>query len=126
MDLRLQVVDNKVKSTYYEILTELFETGTSEGSVEVDTLTERVDFGGCSQAVRKRRIARGFEPLRRDLNKSQYWFESRQKKSHTFLVFALEFLSKVQFKLVQVRLSLDLLGRYGYVREEASVSSTST
>ena len=70
MDVRLQVVDKRIKSTYYEILTELFETGTSEGSVEVDTLTERVDFDGYSQAVRRRRIARGFEPLRKDLNKS--------------------------------------------------------
>ena len=70
MDVRLQVVDNKVKSTYYERYP---ERALNEGSVEVDTFKERVDFGGCSQAVRRRRIARrGCEPLnlRRDLNKS--------------------------------------------------------
>jgi hypothetical protein len=31
---------NGIKSTTEEILTELFETGTSEGSVEVNTLKE--------------------------------------------------------------------------------------
>ena len=30
-----------------EILAKIFEMGTSEGSVEIDTLEERVDFGGC-------------------------------------------------------------------------------
>ena len=38
---------NRFKSTTEEILAELFETGTSEGSVEVDALQERVDFDGC-------------------------------------------------------------------------------
>ena len=48
MDVRLQVVDNKVKSTYYE---RYLDRALSEGSVEADTLKKRVDFGGFSQAV---------------------------------------------------------------------------
>ena len=35
---------NRFKSTAEEILAELFETGASEESVEVDTLKERVNF----------------------------------------------------------------------------------
>ena len=36
------------RTSHQEILEELFETGTSEGSVlEIDTLKERVDFDGC-------------------------------------------------------------------------------
>jgi hypothetical protein len=38
---------NKVKSAREEIPAELFETHTSVGSVEVDSLKERVDFDGC-------------------------------------------------------------------------------
>ena len=35
---------NRFKSATEEILAELFETGTSEGSIEIDTLIERVNF----------------------------------------------------------------------------------
>ena len=38
---------NRFKSTAEEILAELLETGASEGSVEVDTLEERVNFDRC-------------------------------------------------------------------------------
>jgi hypothetical protein len=44
---------NRFKSTTEEILAELFETGTSERSVEVDTLEERVDFNRCLGSRRK-------------------------------------------------------------------------
>jgi hypothetical protein len=37
---------NRFKGTAKEILAELLETGTSEESVEIDTLKERVDFDG--------------------------------------------------------------------------------
>ena len=54
MDVRLVdlgVVEdflNRFKSTSEEILTDLFETGTGEGSVlEIDILEERVDSDGC-------------------------------------------------------------------------------
>jgi hypothetical protein len=84
MDVRLVDVDsedllNRFKSTAEKILAELFETGTSEGSVEIDTLEERVDFDGCldvwvaeervhlarSQAVQRRRTAWGFDDSER-------------------------------------------------------------
>ena len=69
-DLKLSILESQRtfsmktgSTTKGIILAELFETGTSEGpeSVEVDTFKqrERVDFSGCSQEVRRRRIARG-------------------------------------------------------------------
>ena len=44
---------NRFKSATEEILAEFFETGTSKGSVEVDTLKKRVDFDGCLSSRRK-------------------------------------------------------------------------
>jgi hypothetical protein len=44
---------NRFKSTMEQILTELFETGMSEGSVEVDTLKEQVYFNGRLGSRRK-------------------------------------------------------------------------
>ena len=44
---------NRVKNGTEEILADLFKTGTSEGSVEVNTLEERVDFDGCLSSRRK-------------------------------------------------------------------------
>ena len=67
---------NRFKSTMEQILTKLFKTGMSEGSVEVNTLKEQVYFNGSgclgsrrksiclahSQAVQRcQRIAQGFE-----------------------------------------------------------------
>ena len=37
---------NRFKSTAVKILAEIFETGTSETSVEIDIVKERVDFNG--------------------------------------------------------------------------------
>jgi hypothetical protein len=45
--LLVQDLFNRFKSNVEEILIELFETGTSEGSVEIDALEERVGFDGC-------------------------------------------------------------------------------
>ena len=59
MDVRLvdlgvtEDIFNKVKSTAEEILAELFETVTSDGTAEIDTLEERVDFDGCLGSRRK-------------------------------------------------------------------------
>ena len=59
MDIRLvdlgiaEDLLDRFKSITEEILAELFKTGTSEGSVEVDTLEERVDFDGYSDSRRK-------------------------------------------------------------------------
>ena len=53
MDIRLvdlgvaEDLLNRFKSTTEKILAELFETGTSEGSVEINTLIERVNFDRC-------------------------------------------------------------------------------
>jgi hypothetical protein len=44
---------NRFKSTMEQILTELFETGMSEGSVEVDTLKEQVYSNGRLGSRRK-------------------------------------------------------------------------
>ena len=44
---------NRYKGAIEEILAQLFETGTSERSVEVDTFEERVDFDGCLSSRRK-------------------------------------------------------------------------
>ena len=38
---------NRFKSIMEEILAELFKTGTSEGSVEINTLIEQVNFDRC-------------------------------------------------------------------------------
>jgi hypothetical protein len=38
---------NRVESTTEEIQAQLFETSTSEGGVEVDTLKEGVELNGC-------------------------------------------------------------------------------
>jgi hypothetical protein len=38
---------DRVESTTEVTLAQLFETSTSEGGVEVDTLKEGVDFNGC-------------------------------------------------------------------------------
>jgi hypothetical protein len=44
---------DRVESTTEVTLAQLFETSTSEGGVEVDTLKEGVDFNGCLGSVRK-------------------------------------------------------------------------
>ena len=107
---------NRFKSTMEQILTELFETGMSEGSVEVNTLKEQVYFNGSgclgsrrksiclahSQAVQRcQQIAQGFE------ERSMYIYTlviktdlREDKKSQTFLVFALELLNEVIDKTV--------------------------
>ena len=47
VDLRVaEDLLNRFKSTAEKILADLFEMGTSERSVEIDTLKERVDFNG--------------------------------------------------------------------------------
>ena len=47
IDLRVALdLLNRIKSTAEKILAELFETRTSERSVEINTLKERVDFDG--------------------------------------------------------------------------------
>ena len=71
---------NRVRSTANDILAEaaeLFKTGRSEGS-EVNTLKERVNFGGCFGSRKKGTRStlasstgddEQHEGLRRDLNK---------------------------------------------------------
>ena len=44
---------NRFKGTSEEILAELFETSMSKGSVEINSLKERVDFNGCLGIRRK-------------------------------------------------------------------------
>ena len=93
----VEVLFKRFKSTPEEILSELFETDTSEGSVlEIDTLKERVDFDGCQervrlahlQAVRRRRTARGLTIV-------LILICAKTKKNQNFLVFALKFLDEV-------------------------------
>jgi hypothetical protein len=63
---------NRVQSVKKEILAQFLKTGTRYRGMEVDTLEKRVDLNGClsrkdsahlarSQAVRRRRRARGSE-----------------------------------------------------------------
>ena len=48
VDLRVaEDLLNRFKSTAEEILAEFFETGASEGSVEIDAIKERVNFDRC-------------------------------------------------------------------------------
>ena len=44
---------NRFKGTSEEILAELFETSTSKGSVEINSLEKRVNFNGCLGSRRK-------------------------------------------------------------------------
>jgi len=77
MDIRLvdlgiaEDIINRVKSTTEQILEELFETSTSGGGVEIDTRRESISKNvwvakdrvrlAWSQAVGRRRSARGFD-----------------------------------------------------------------
>ena len=53
VDLVTEALLHRFKATPEEILADLFETGTSEGSVEIDNLEERVNFDGYVGSRRK-------------------------------------------------------------------------
>ena len=54
VDLRVaEDLLNRFKGTTEEILAELFEAGTSEGGIEINTFKEGVNFDGCLSSRRK-------------------------------------------------------------------------
>ncbi|KXN85447.1 NAD-specific glutamate dehydrogenase [Leucoagaricus sp. SymC.cos] len=83
-----------LKSATKEILAKLLETSTSEGSVEIDTLVERVNFDGSLSSRRESALgtlASGTETT----DSTRVARKICPRKLPTLLVLALEFLDKV-------------------------------